>query len=431
MKETWQRLITWMRGSQHAEKVAVRVGAIDIVRAIATPIEFEQIVGAASDRRYVVETAAAVLGISEREILSRLSAASGCAAIEALNPFDMGTLPRGMTVQVLRELGATVTGNNGLIDVIACVDPVIIGALEAALPSAHIAVAPWSVIARHLDEGEAALAARRAGEAREHLARVRRVSETVMGLIIQAADDHDAKGVVLYLRDGAPRYGVQLPDGREASGELHPWLTAPLEEILTRGAFAAALPSGEVREVSSSYDSARQIGTLQWHRTLSETSPAKMEPAKPDAAPLPVEPSPLHAPVRRAERLATVFVIDDNPTFARVLEQFLERLNVESRLFRSAEEAWATLEDGAELDLIVCDVHMPGMGGREFVRRLRERLAAGDIPVVMLTSDDSLETEIELLGVGADIFFSKSEDPRRLAAYIERLIKGRQERRAA
>ena len=73
--------------------------------------------------------------------------------------------------------------------------------------------------------------------------------------------------------------------------------------------------------------------------------------------------------------------------------------------------------------VIICDLHMPVMNGRELLARLKNDERFKQIPVVMLTSDDDVDAELQLLASGADAFVSKAKDPRVLTAQVRRLLR--------
>jgi DNA-binding response OmpR family regulator len=63
------------------------------------------------------------------------------------------------------------------------------------------------------------------------------------------------------------------------------------------------------------------------------------------------------------------------------------------------------------------------MNGRELLARLKNDERFKQIPVVMLTSDDDVDAELQLLASGADAFVSKGKDPRVLTAQVRRLLR--------
>lgn len=76
----------------------------------------------------------------------------------------------------------------------------------------------------------------------------------------------------------------------------------------------------------------------------------------------------------------------------------------------------------ASPDLIVTDVMMPELDGIELCRRLRAEVETSHIPIVMLTARSSEEDQLAGAEAGADVYFAKPLNMRRLAAQIENLI---------
>lgn len=116
----------------------------------------------------------------------------------------------------------------------------------------------------------------------------------------------------------------------------------------------------------------------------------------------------------------TVLVIDDDPRFVAVLGKILESRNWIVCSGNTGRQALELLEKGTVApDLIICDIHMPQMDGGEFVASLRA--AQIEIPVLMLTSDEEVVLEAELVMLGADAFLRKGEDLRILIAWCNNL----------
>ena len=83
-------------------------------------------------------------------------------------------------------------------------------------------------------------------------------------------------------------------------------------------------------------------------------------------------------------------VLDDNDTNRRILESFLARMDMESVGVRTGKEALEILDGshraGEPLDMLLTDVHMPGMDGFEVARRIREDARFNDLVIVTITS---------------------------------------------
>jgi PAS domain S-box-containing protein len=85
-----------------------------------------------------------------------------------------------------------------------------------------------------------------------------------------------------------------------------------------------------------------------------------------------------------------VLVLDDNETNRRILESFLARMGMESVGVASGVEALEILDGshkaGERLDMLVTDVHMPGMDGFEVARRIRQDRRFDELVIVTITS---------------------------------------------
>ena len=88
---------------------------------------------------------------------------------------------------------------------------------------------------------------------------------------------------------------------------------------------------------------------------------------------------------------ARVLVLEDDPANRETLCALLTQMGHTPVPAATGEHALHMLDAGAELDLIITDVVMPGMGGIEFARRARE-LRPG-LPIVLVTGDaDAIES---------------------------------------
>lgn len=79
-------------------------------------------------------------------------------------------------------------------------------------------------------------------------------------------------------------------------------------------------------------------------------------------------------------------------------------------------------------DLVLLDLALPQMGGRDVLRRLRAR--GNHVPVLILTADASLEGRIVGLNIGADDYVAKPFDVNELEARIRAVIRRTNEYKA-
>ena len=102
-------------------------------------------------------------------------------------------------------------------------------------------------------------------------------------------------------------------------------------------------------------------------------------------------------------KTAKILVVDDDPQLRRVMKAALTRQGYIIGDARSGEVALEKLRD-ERYDLVILDRNMPGMGGIEACRSMREH---SDMGIIMLTVRKTEEEKIEALDAGADDYITK------------------------
>ncbi|MGO8799362.1 MAG: response regulator [Roseiarcus sp.] len=104
-----------------------------------------------------------------------------------------------------------------------------------------------------------------------------------------------------------------------------------------------------------------------------------------------------------------ILAVDDSETYLQELARTLRGDGYELVLARSGEEALALLAV-QPVDCILLDLVMPGIGGQETCRRVKDVPVTRDIPIIMLTAVEDRGAMIQGLGAGADDYIAKSSD---------------------
>lgn len=114
-----------------------------------------------------------------------------------------------------------------------------------------------------------------------------------------------------------------------------------------------------------------------------------------------------------------ILIIDDDDQIRREVKRRL----LETRIFEVFYEAGDGI-DGFKIllnkpvDLIICDVLMPGIDGFKFLSMKNARSEFDDIPVIMLTGEDDVKLKIKALEHGASDYITKPFDPGELIARV-------------
>jgi two-component system, NtrC family, sensor kinase len=106
-------------------------------------------------------------------------------------------------------------------------------------------------------------------------------------------------------------------------------------------------------------------------------------------------------------RSRRVLAVDDSPLYLSALGGLLRDEGYDVVLATSGEEAIEVLA-AQEVDCILLDCMMPGIGGIETCSRIKGAPLIGDVPVIMLTMLDGGDSVIEGLTAGADDYIAKS-----------------------
>ena len=114
-----------------------------------------------------------------------------------------------------------------------------------------------------------------------------------------------------------------------------------------------------------------------------------------------------------------VLIVDDVPTNRDLLDELLSRVGFSTRTAASAEEA-IVVHDEWRPHLVLMDLRMPGMGGLEGIRRLRQ--SGSKAAIFSVTASSLADTENEARESGVDAFVRKPyQEGELLAAIGERL----------
>nr|NIP13737.1 response regulator transcription factor [Pseudomonadales bacterium]NIU62257.1 response regulator [Stutzerimonas stutzeri]NIX07026.1 response regulator [Pseudomonadales bacterium] len=115
-----------------------------------------------------------------------------------------------------------------------------------------------------------------------------------------------------------------------------------------------------------------------------------------------------------------ILLVDDEHAITANLSPFLERSGFVLAVAADGEEALAQVS-GFSPDLIVLDILMPRLDGRETLRRLRQ--AGNWTPVILLTQVGESTERAMALEEGADDYLNKPFDPHELVARIRAVLR--------
>lgn len=392
-----------------------------------------EVVASSHDRRQWGVLAAAWVGVSEREFVN-------AAARELRMPYQDYVPVPDMTVfgesarqmmSALRKVGAVVTLQGPRIVGFIATDPAEVRGLEFFDGEANISMAPWTEIAKALDMAERILAESEANVDRIQSDKRRELCEKILNILIDEAINFGASSLEILSSEEKGRYQFSTVEGRMAVGSIHPealqsvllHLSLIEGEMFTHARAGKVLvrPLGSPTNLRLSWsikDTPIEIAATNEDRVVVAMNQSQSITLAPES----LKQSRHEGPSQEG---IPVLVIDDNPMFCRVVERLLGRENFSVSFAENGREALDQLLHSVTFlpKVIICDLHMPEMNGKEFITYLKSEPRLSTIPVIMLTSDDGIDAEVSALETGADALVSKGKDPRVLCAQVFRLAK--------
>jgi DNA-binding response OmpR family regulator len=102
-----------------------------------------------------------------------------------------------------------------------------------------------------------------------------------------------------------------------------------------------------------------------------------------------------------------ILIVDDEPASRTLLEMVLRKEDVVTKQAVSGIEALAILEADRSCDLVISDIRMPRMDGRELLARMRDNPRTATIPVIMVTTVSDQATVVDMIGQGVRDYIVK------------------------
>ena len=131
-------------------------------------------------------------------------------------------------------------------------------------------------------------------------------------------------------------------------------------------------------------------------------------------------------PIRdeKAHEVGPILVVDDEEQDRKLVGSVLQGMGFEVLEMENGERAQTVIESGDEaFSLVVMDLFMPEMDGKELIHIIRQQLSTQALPVIVLTNSANPRDELELLEAGADDFLVKPVEPARLEARVRAVLR--------
>ena len=120
---------------------------------------------------------------------------------------------------------------------------------------------------------------------------------------------------------------------------------------------------------------------------------------------------------------ARVLVVEDNDMNMQLVEYLLEEGGYQIVKAASGEEALSIARGGDPVDLILMDIHLPGIDGLSVVREMKTDERTSAIPILALTAHAMRGDKDRFLEAGCDGYISKPIDVKTFLSSIRTYLR--------
>lgn len=117
-----------------------------------------------------------------------------------------------------------------------------------------------------------------------------------------------------------------------------------------------------------------------------------------------------------------ILVVEDDPYMQIILKEFLSA-TYEVEISSTGMDAIAFLQNGNIPDLILSDYNTPQLTGLDLIEQVKASDFFKNIPIIILSGEESSEKRIKCLDLGADDFIVKPFNPAELASRIKVVLR--------
>lgn len=418
---TLRRKLFKLPGSMYRLSWIRKKTLLDALACVINITSLEKLALNGEDWRTLVERVADHISLSEQELLEILGGLLKIPVMQRIRPVDPIVRDHIPAIDILRYHGVIPLVAEGIVAGYACIDPNRALHVLPDIGRQQLYLAQWKHIETALTETEKIFNDEYDKIEQSQKKMLQAKVYVAIANIIDQAVTYGCCSVQIRIEVDAVRFDFRLPDGRRGQGVIAETLRSELLGLLQQ---MAAAPEGAYiesadRRISVKILSPFECFIIEWKDADTSISESETEVSNcivSSVRPVSCSTDPLPC---------TVLVVEDNQSFAKVLQCFFRKYEITVVLACSGIEALDLIDNGFVPDAIVCDVHMPVMNGHEFLDRLRHRELCVHVPVLMLTSDLDIETELTFVSYGVEAFIAKSDDPRLVIGHLRRVVSRR------
>lgn len=129
------------------------------------------------------------------------------------------------------------------------------------------------------------------------------------------------------------------------------------------------------------------------------------------------------APREKTDERQRILVVDDDPVTRELAVGVLKASGFSVEQATDGQAALDMLAHDSRYALMTLDLSMPRVGGHAVLKQMRSTASTAGLPIVVLTSTEGHEAEIDIMNDGADDYLRKPLDPARFVARVRAVLR--------
>lgn len=118
-----------------------------------------------------------------------------------------------------------------------------------------------------------------------------------------------------------------------------------------------------------------------------------------------------------------VLIAEDDPTNQKIIAKFVDKMGLVSIVSPNGRHAYETLNAYNNINLLITDVMMPEMDGRQLIQTIRGNTFLKKIPIIIISAVIGVSGISDLLEIGATFFLEKPIKRNDFEEYVHRCLK--------
>jgi len=121
--------------------------------------------------------------------------------------------------------------------------------------------------------------------------------------------------------------------------------------------------------------------------------------------------------------MGRILVVDDEESISSMLEVVIGDQGHDVMISPDGEHALQRLTQSERFDLVITDIKMPKMDGRQLITSVRQKKEFSDLPIIIMSGYVGMAEIDDLMKSGAKAYLSKPINLKVLEAYIKDIVK--------